>query len=309
MMDKLFADILVATEGRVEIKQYPGGAIVPAYEEIEGVATGALDMGSLTPSHENNKVPTADLFTCVVGGMDWRAIRAWYQVGGGYELLEEAFTDFPVKWLYGAFQTGEAWCQSTVELKSVEDLKGLKMRCRGDAGGMLTNLGASVVFMPAGEIYEALQRGVIDAAEMDMMASNWPYAYHEVAKYLYLSKGRAQASPGFFVVYDGSWNKLSDGDKIIVEYMCNAFNDYSSNKYNQLDQEAYKMYQDYGVVIGPIPCDINSALRAEAVKFYAAKSAADPFYAEILNSQTEFYKLFNEAETLAMPIYCDEKLK
>jgi len=308
MNEKLFADILIATEGRVEITQYPGGAIVPAYEEIEGVETGALDMGSLTPSHENNRVPTADIFTCQVAGMDWRAIRAWYQVGGGYELLEEAFEEFPVKWLYGAFQTGEAWCHSTIELKSVADIDGLKMRCRGDAGGMLENLGASTVFMPAGEIYEALQRGVIDAAEMDMMASNWPYGYHEVAEYMYLSKARAQASPGFFVVYDDSWNKLSAADKMIVENMCNAFNDYTSNKYNQLDQEAYANFKAYGVKIAPIPCDINSALRAEAVKYYAGRAAADPVYAMVLASQNEFYRLFNEAEELSRPIYCDEKL-
>jgi len=308
MMDKLFADIFVATEGRLEITQYPGGAIVPAYEEIEGVETGALDMGSLTPSHENNRIPTADIFTCRVSGMDWRAIRAWYMVGGGYELLEEAFEEFPVKWLYGTSPTGEAWCHSTVELKSVEDLKGLTMRCRGDAGGMLTNLGVSTVFMPAGEIYEALQRGVIDAAEMDALSSNWPYAYHEVAEYLYLSKARAQASPGFFVVYDGSWNKLTDGDKMVVEYMCKAFNDYTSHMFTTLDIEAYQMFKDYGVKIAPIPCDINSALRAEATKYYASMAAADPFYAEVLNSQNEFYRVFNEAEELHRPIYCDEKL-
>jgi TRAP-type mannitol/chloroaromatic compound transport system substrate-binding protein len=204
--------------------------------------------------------------------------------------------------------TGEAWAHSTVPLNSVEDLKGLTMRCRGDAGTMLNELGVSTVFMPAGEIYEALQRGVIDAAEMDALSSNWPYGYHEVAEYLYLSKARAQASPGFFVVYNGSWNKLSEADKMIVEYMCKAFNDYTSHMYTVLDIEAYEMFKAYGVKIAPIPCDINSALRAEAEKYYANRAAADPFYKQVLDSQTEFYRVFNEAEELHRPIYCDDKI-
>ena len=95
---------------------------------------------------------------------------------------------------------------------------------------------------------------------------------------------------------------------MIVEYMCKAFNDETSHKYTLMDIEAYEMFKDYGVEIAPIPCDINSALRAEAAKYYAERSAADPYYAEVLASQTEFYKVFNEAEDLHRPIYCDEKL-
>ena len=309
MQQALFDDILIATDGRLEITQYPGGAIVPAYEEIEGVETGAIDMGSLTPSHERNRVPSADLFTCRVSGMDWRAIRMWYQEAGGFDLLLEAFEEFPVQWFPSTMQVGEVWAQSTVELTCVEDLNGLKMRCRGDAGGMLNNLGMSTVFMPAGEIYEALSRGVIDLAEMDALASNWPYGYHEICQYLYLSKARAQASPGFFVVYNGSWDKLSAADQMTFKYMTNAFNDYTSMRYTMLDMEALQKFIDYGCIVEAIPCDINSALRREANKYYAGRAAEDPFFAKVLKSQDDFYSLYQEGELKHMPVYCDEKLK
>ncbi|KUK13166.1 MAG: putative TRAP dicarboxylate transporter-DctP subunit, precussor, partial [bacterium 42_11] len=164
-----------ASGGRLVFKIYPAGAISPATKELDGVHRGVLDFADTCYMYYRDRWPAAPIFTAKPAGMSPSEALLWVLEGGGHELIVEMLKDYNVQILRGAGQLAppEIFLVTNKPLKSVADLKGMRIRSAGDGAAILDRLGAACTLMPVGEVFEAMHRGVIDAYEVASPAVNW----------------------------------------------------------------------------------------------------------------------------------------
>src|SRR5258708_6348163 len=196
------------TDGKFQIRDFPDGEIVPALQVLDAVQAGTVELGHTATYYYFGKDPTFALGTAVCFGMNTRQQNAWWYFGGGSEAMAPLFKE------YGciALLSGNTGCQMggwfRKEIKSVADLKGMKMRIGGMAGLVLAKLGVVPQLIGAPDIYPALEKGTIDAAEWVGPYDDEKLGFNKVAKNYYY--------PGFWeggpmlmtLVNEKKWNEL-----------------------------------------------------------------------------------------------------
>lgn len=296
--DKLCHAITAATGGRLTVKPFVGGSIVPAYKEVDAIDQGVLQMGYSAPMYNLDKWPAAGLISSRPGGLPGESLRTWFDYAGGADLLNKMMGDYNVMTFPGALAPlpAEVFFHSKVKLESLADIKGLKARCMGDGGDILKRMGAATVIIPGGQIYEAMQRGTIDAFEYSTLASNWNMHFNEVAPYLYLSPTRAPSDPQVIFVNKDAFNALPDDLKAIVKAVVSH---YTQAQHEFLVAEGIKAVDKFkaaGNEVYKVPQDIENALTTEANKFYAEKSKKEsPIFAEIYDSMKTFGEAYKQS--------------
>jgi TRAP-type mannitol/chloroaromatic compound transport system substrate-binding protein len=292
-------NIRALSNGRLDITIEVGGGIAPASKEFDAVDTGVLDCAVTCFMYWMDKFPAGGLFTMKSGGMSPMEALCWFREGGGAELAAEMIEGYNVYIIPKAGWMGppEAFLATDKELKKRGDIAGLTIRAAGDGGEILSRLGAGVVMMAAGEIFESMQRGVIDAYECASPTLNWDLGLYEAGKYLWLSGARQPYEFNPFIVNIDSWNKLPDDLKAIVAEVneAEAFRAYA--EVIRMDLEALEKFRDYGTVVRKLPVELEEEYSEEAREFYAEKAAEDPFIAEVLESYDAFQKAFREVWT------------
>jgi len=289
--DMVCKAITEASGGRLEVKPFVGGSIVPAYKELDAINENVLQMGYTCPMYNLDKWPAAGLISSRPGALPGEVLRSWFNYGGGADLMNKMMAGYNVMTFPGALSPlpEEVFFHSKVELNSMADIKGLKARCMGDGGEILKRMGAATVIIPGGEVYEAMQRGTIDAFEYSTLASNWQMHFNEVAKYVYLSPTRAPSDPQVFFVNKDAWNKLPADLQAIVR---NVVSNYTQLQHEYLIAESIAALENFkkaGNIVRKVPAEIDKALIAEADKFYTEKSASeDPIFGEIYNSMKAY---------------------
>jgi len=171
--------------GRLKIKVYGGGELIPPLESFEAVSNGAVEMGHGGAYYWAGKTPATQFFSTVPFGMNVNQINAWILTGGGKELWEELYARFNlIPMLCGntGVQMG-GWFNK--EINSISDLQGLKMRMPGLGGKVLARAGATALLVAGGEIYTNLERGVIDATEWIGPYHDYLMGFHQIARYYY----------------------------------------------------------------------------------------------------------------------------
>jgi len=275
--------------GRMKWELYTGDEIVPGAETIQGVDQGVIDAGASSTVFIMDLFPQAGLFFQVAGGMTPVPQALWYLEGGGMELCREMYEPinaYPVA-IY-CLSSPEVWAHSTKPLNTPADFKGLKMRALGDPANIIANMGASVVTMFGGELYESTQRGVIDAFEMGTFGANWDMGFQEVAKYVYQSPTRGPTDTQLFHVNKKSWNELTPDLQNIIEVATylEAWHFYG----REISQESANIQKfiDYGCEVQPLPQAVEDEFLRLAKEYYDEKSAADPFFAKVVESLRDF---------------------
>ncbi|MBN2873561.1 MAG: TRAP transporter substrate-binding protein DctP [Spirochaetales bacterium] len=288
--------ITEASGGRLEVKPFVGGSIVPAYKEVDAIHENVLQMGYSCPMYNLDKWPAAGLISSRPGALPGEALRSWFNFGGGADLMNKMMEGYNVMTFPGALSPlpEEVFFHSKKELKTLADIKGLKARCMGDGGEILARMGAATVIIPGGEVYEAMQRGTIDAMEYSTLASNWNMHFNEIADYVYLSPTRAPSDPQVFFVNKDAFNALPADLQAIVK---NVVSNYTQLQHEYLVAESIKALESFkkaGNKVLKVPKEIDDALIAEADKFYTEKSASEkPIFAEIYNSMKAFGVAYN----------------
>lgn len=285
----------LASEGRMKLTLYSGGGVVPATEEFDAVHEGILDFCEAYSPYVLDVFPNAGLFAYTVGGLSAMEYVFWMRNGGGAELYDRMIEGYGVTLRHGKLFPPETFLWTTKPLKTLDDIKGLKIRTAGDDGEMFKEMGLSVVFLAGGEVYEATQRGVIDGFQLGDPAIDIELAAHEVAKYCYLSPVRQPTDYSCLGVNTASWEALSPSLKKLVDdaYLANALSVYA--ELLQSNIAAIGFLKDYGTIVEPIPKEIEDELVKQAEIFYDKKAAEDPFYAKILTSMREFKEAYREA--------------
>ncbi len=293
--DECCAAITEASGGRLEVKAFVGGSVVPAYKELDAVDEGVLQMCYTAPMYNLDKWPAAGLISSRPGGLAGEALRTWFNYGGGADLMNKMMGDINVMTFPGALSPlpAEVFFHSKIKLETLDDLKGLKARCMGDGGEILKNMGAATVIIPGGEVYEAMQRGTIDAFEYSTIATNWKMHFNEVAPYMYLSPARAPSDPQVFFVNKEAFNALpADLQEIVKAEIAK----WSQAQHEYLVFESAKAIDEFkkaGVEVLKVPSEIERGLTEAAADFYEAKlKSEDPIFAEIYNSMKNYGEVY-----------------
>lgn len=289
--DKCCEAITKASGGRLEVKAFVGGSIVPAYKELDAVNEGVLQMCYTAPMYNLDKWPAAGLISSRPGGLPGEALRSWFDYGGGADLMNKMMGDYDTMTFPGALSPlpAEVFFHSKVKLNSLADIKGLKARCMGDGGEILKRMGAATVIIPGGEVYEAMQRGTVDAFEYSTIATNWKMHFNEVAPYMYLSPARAPSDPQVFYVKKSAFNALPADLQEIVKAEISKWTQAQDEYLAYQSATDLKNFKDAGVKVFNVPADIVNALNKEANAFYEEKSKKEsPIFAEIYNSMKDY---------------------
>ena len=203
--------------GRLLITPYPAGALVGTFEVLDSVKAGLINATTVWSFYFMRKDPGLAMSIGMPYGLDARDAQAWLDNYGGIELLREIMGNLGVSYVdaVSPHVPGD-YVQSIKRVNSVKELRGLKAREIGPAAETLTKLGVSVVSLPPGEIYTALERGTIDFVSFASMGTNYRFQFHEVAKYLYLP-GLGDSWISEIMVNNKSWEKLPPDLKAIVK--------------------------------------------------------------------------------------------
>ena len=171
--------------GRLTVKVYGGGELVPPFESFDAVSQGTAEMGHAAAYYWKGKSPAAQFFAAVPFGLNADEMAGWIHYGGGQKLWDDLYADFNLK----PFATGNTGVQMggwfNKEIRSVDDYKGLKMRMPGLGGEVIKRAGATVVNLPGGEIFPSLQSGAIDATEWVGPYNDLAFGFYKAASYYY----------------------------------------------------------------------------------------------------------------------------
>jgi len=289
--------ITKASGGRLIVKPFVGGSVVPATKELDAVNDGVLEMCYTCPMYNLDKWPAAGLISSRPGGLPGEALRTWFNYGGGAELMNKMMEGYNVITFPGALSPlpEEVFLHSKVNIRTVDNIKGLKIRASGDGGEILNKMGASVVFLPGGELYEAMQRGTIDAFEYSTLASNWDMHFNEIAKYVVLSPVRAPSDPQCFFVNKQAWEKLPDDLKQLVQDEIDKWTQAQHEYLVYKSIKAIDEFKNYGCEVYRLPTEVETSLSEVAKKYYAEKAAKEtPIYNEILESMTNYWEAYSK---------------
>ena len=205
------------TGGKFNIRVFAGGEIVPALQVMDAVQAGTVEMGHSASYYYFGKDPTFAFDCAVPFGLNSRQQTAWFDQGGGKALLREFFADYGIVNFLGG-NTGTqmgGWFRK--EVKSVKDLNGLKMRIGGFAGRVMQKLGLVPQQIAGGDIYPALEKGTIDAAEWVGPYDDEKLGFYKVAPFYY-TPGWWEAGPQLsFYVGMKEWEKLPKEYQAAVE--------------------------------------------------------------------------------------------
>lgn len=288
---KLADNITAMTEGRLTVKLYSAGELVPAFECFDAVSTGSADLYHGAEYYWQGKHKAFNFFATVPMGLTASELAAWIYHGGGQELWDELSAGFNIK----AFMAGNTGVQMggwfTKEINNVDDLKGLKIRMPGLGGEVLRRLGASAVSLPGGEVFPSLQSGAIDATEWVGPWNDLAFGFYKITKFYYypgFHEPGSAMSCGFNL---DVFNSLSAGDQVIVEQACKAANADAHAEFNANNGRALNtLLNKHGVQLKKFPDEVFDAIAKAAEEVIADVAAEDDFTGRVLESFTEARK-------------------
>lgn len=279
--------------GTLEIKLFEPGALVPALEAIQSVSKGAIDAAWSTAGYLAGNDVTFNFFTAVPFGPDAPEYLAWMYFGGGLELADEMFAKHNVKYIPCSLSPPEASGWFRKEIKTLDDLKGMKMRFFGLGGRVMDKMGVATQLLAGGDIFPALQLGTIDATEFAMPVMDESFGFYQVAKYYYFPGWHQPASIlGLFVNMD-VWNGLSDQHQAVLEVTCGDMVQYILARGEALQAPAMKRMRDnHGVKIMYWPPEFLEAYEKAWQEVVEEESEDNAQFRKVYASYSKFREEF-----------------
>jgi TRAP-type mannitol/chloroaromatic compound transport system substrate-binding protein len=208
--------------GSIDVRGFEPGALVPANQYLDAVGNGSLDMAWTSSGFWTGKDIAFALYSSVPFGPDVSEYLAWMKYGGGLQLKKELHAKYNVEVIPCGLIPPEASGWFRKEIKTLDDLKGLKMRFFGLGANVMQKLGVSTQLLQAGEIFQALQLGTIDATEFSMPVMDLTLGLHQVAKHYYFPGWHQQATIQELIISKKKWAEFSDRQKKIIETVCDT---------------------------------------------------------------------------------------
>ena len=277
-----------ATDNKFQIQVFAAGEIVPGLSAADAVQTGTVEMCHTASYYYFGKDPTFAFGTAVPFGLNTRMQNSWMFFGGAMDLMNDFYKKFNI-YAIPAGNTGAqmgGWFRK--EIKDVGDLNGLKMRIGGFAGTVMQKLGAVPQQIAGGEIYPALEKGTIDAAEWVGPYDDEKLGFYKVAKYYYYPgwwEGSAMLH-NFFNI--DKWNALPAGYKSILRSASAVANEWMVAKYDAANPAALRRLVAGGAEMKPFSQPVLEACYKASNDIYAETSAKNPEFKKVYDSMAAF---------------------
>ena len=248
--------------GRLKVKVYGAGQLVPALEVFDAVSRGTAEMGHSGAYYWKGKSPAAQFFTSVPFGLTAQEMNGWIQYGGGMEIWQELYAPFNLIPLSGGNTGVQMGGWFNKEINSIDDLKGLKMRIPGLGGEVLARAGGTPVTLPGAELFTALQTGAIDATEWVGPYNDLAFGLHKAAKYYYYPGWHEPGSMMEFTVNKQAFDTLPKDLQAIVKIATRAVNQDMLDEYTARNNHALKdLVNKHKVQLRAYPKDVLMKLR------------------------------------------------
>jgi TRAP-type mannitol/chloroaromatic compound transport system substrate-binding protein len=286
-------DVARLSGGKFEIKFFEPGALVPALECFDPVSKGSIESCWTTPGYDTGKIPAAAFFTTVPFGPTFGEFMAWKMFGGGNKLRDEVYAKHGMV-AVDCFCIGpetSGWFRK--EVKSLEELKGLKMRFFGLGARVVQKLGVSTQLLAGADIFPALERGVIDATEFSMPMMDVKLGFHQIAKFNYFPGWHQQVSCSHFLMHKKAWDALPDQFKAMVEVAGQAQIAYTYAETEAMQFDAMAEMRDKHKVQIKRWSDKDLATFEKAwLDVLKEESAKDPLFKKIADHYLDFRRRY-----------------
>ncbi len=262
--ERLAERVATMSAGRLTIKVYAGGELVPPLEVFDAVSRGTAELGHGAAYYWKGKVPAAQFFTAVPFGLSASEMNAWLSKGGGQALWEEAYQPFGVKPLAvgnTGMQMG-GWYNK--EINSLDDLKGLKIRMPGLGGEVLSRLGATTVNLPGGEVFTALQTNAIDATDWVSPYNDLAFGLHKAAKFYYYPGWQEPQAVLELLINKKALDNLPADLQAILSEAARAANQDLLDDYVYHNALALDQLKQQGTLLKRFPDEVLGALQRES---------------------------------------------
>ena len=291
------------SDGQMQITVYGAGEQVPAFGVFDAVSSGSHQMGHSGGYFWKGKVPAAQFFTSVPFGLTADEINAWVNRGGGLELWREIYEPFNIYPIPAGNTGTQMFGWFNKEINSLEDIKGLKMRIPGIGGEVLKEAGGIPVTLPGGELFTALQTGVIDATEWVGPYNDLTFGFHQAAKYYYYPGWHEPGPMLELLINMDAWNSLPKHLQVIIETATKAVNQDTLDEYLARNNQALtELIEAHGVELRKLPDDVIEEFRAISNEILSELAEEDEVigkvydsYIEFKNNVTEYHKISEDS--------------
>lgn len=295
----LFYDIAVhfcdsvrlASAGRLNIKPFSAGELVPAMQSLDAVSKGSAQVGHDWPGYWKGKNEAFVAFASVPFGLDGEGYNIWLYERGGVEMMQELYGRYNLFALPGGQCGQEMGLFSNKRATKMADFKGMRVRTPGWYMDILNKLGASVSPLPGGEVYLALERGVIDAAEFSSPAINYPMGFDEITKFV-IQPGVHQPGIQCALFFNkDAYDQLPEDLKWIIDIAAKETQLWSYNWINALNGEAIRKFKER-IEIVKMDTDTMIEFRKTTKKYLDDLKGKYPDVKKVLDSQEAFLEDF-----------------
>jgi len=264
------------SNGRLQIKVYGGGELVPPFEVFDAVQQGTAEMGHGASYYWKGKIPSTQIFCGVPYGLTGHELNGWYYYGGGLELYRQAYQPHGVV----PFPVGNSGVQMggwfNKEINSLADLAGLKMRIPGIGGEVLRRAGGTPVTVPGSELFTALQSGTIDAAEWIGPFNDLAFGLFRAARYYYYPGWQEPGTGLEGIVNAAAWAALPPDLQEIVAVACKAAVTDMYAEFEALNGQALRtLVDDHHVELRAFPDDVLAELKQHTLAVLEQLAAED----------------------------------
>ena len=290
--------IRTLSEGKMELKFFDPGTLVPPLEIFDAVSTGAVDAGWTGSGYWAGKVPALQFFTAVPFGPNAGEVLAWMYYGGGLDLMQEIYARYNIYSQPCALISPEGSGWFTKEIKTVKDLKGLKMRFFGLGAKVMEKLGVSTQLLAAGDIFPALELGTIDATEFSNPSIDLDLGFHQVAKHYYFPGWHQPISMIELMINLENWSSLTGTQQQIINSVCKESMLQVFAQGEAIQFSALQELKAKGVTIHRWSPEILDALRMAWNEVVKEETEKNEEFSRVWNSLHEFRKNYKIWEDL-----------
>ncbi len=277
-----------ATDNKFQIQTFAGGEIVPPFSVVDAVGNQTVEMGHTAAYYFFGKDPTFALLCSVPFGLNSRQQNAWFQDHGGNAMVNDFVKKFNLYAIPGGNTGTQMGGWFAKEIKTVDDLKGVKMRIGGWAGKTVAKLGVIPQQIPGGDIYPALEKGTIDAAEWVGPYDDEKLGFYKVAKYYYYPGWWEGGTALHFFINSDKWNSLPKTYQAIITAAAGYADMDVQAKYDARNPQALKRLVANGAILRPFSQEIMEACLKASNEVNAETSATNADYKKMWDSQSSF---------------------
>ncbi|HEX7036246.1 MAG TPA: TRAP transporter substrate-binding protein [Pseudomonadales bacterium] len=304
--ERLAERLRVMSNGRLDIKVYGAGELVGAFEVFDAVSQGTAEMGHGAAYYWRGKIPAAALFSTVPFGMTAQEMNAWLHHGGGMELWRELYRPFGLV----PFAAGNSGVQMAgwfnKEIRSLEDIRGLKMRMPGLGGEVLERLGGAPVALPGPDVFSSLQMGVIDATEWVSPWSDLAMGLHTIAKYYYYPGWHEPGPTTELIVNLEAWESLPEDLQMMVETTARMINEDMLSEFTARNSAALAtLLEEHDVQLRRLPDDVLERLKEVSRQVVKESTAGSEIGRRIYESYTSFLDEVQAYERISEQAYAN----